>query len=154
MDLRQLRHFIAVADTLHFGRAAARLGMTQPPLSQSIKALEQTLGAELFLRSKRNVSLTAFGRQWLEHVRPAVDAIADLPDIAQRLRNGTVGKLSLAFVSTAEMARSCSSASKTGLCTRRTRSSLSLSKAVKRDRSASTASSAPLSRARSNSAVA
>lgn len=102
MDLRQLKHFIAVADTLHFGRAAARLGMTQPPLSQSIKALEQSLGAELFLRSKRNVALTAFGRQWLEHVRPAVEAIADLPDIAQRLRNGTVGRLSLAFVSTAD----------------------------------------------------
>ena len=102
MDLRQLRHFLAVADTLHFGRAAERLGMTQPPLSQSIMALEKKLGADLFVRSKRSVALTAFGRQWLEHVRPAVDAVADLPGIAERLRKGAAGSLSLAFVSTAD----------------------------------------------------
>jgi len=102
MDLRQLRHFVAVADTLHFGRAAERLGMTQPPLSQSIMALERELGAELFTRSKRNVALTPFGRQWLDHVRPAVEAIAALPDIARRLREGTAGQLALSFVSTAD----------------------------------------------------
>ncbi|HEX7822153.1 MAG TPA: LysR family transcriptional regulator [Sphingobium sp.] len=102
MDLRQLRHFLAVADTLHFGRAAEHLGMTQPPLSQSIMALERMLGAALFVRSKRSVSLTAFGRLWLEHVRPAVQGIAALPDIAQRLRSGLAGRLSLAFVSTAD----------------------------------------------------
>lgn len=101
-DLRQLHHFLAVADTLHFGRAAERLGMTQPPLSQSIMALERTLGAPLFTRSKRNVALTAFGRQWLEHVRPAVAGIAVLPDIARRLLDGTAGQLSLSFVSTAD----------------------------------------------------
>lgn len=102
MDLRQLRHFLTVADTLHFGRAAERLGMTQPPLSQSIMALERELGAALFTRSKRNVSLTAFGRQWLEHVRPAVEAIAGLPEIARRLRSGMAGRLSLSFISTAD----------------------------------------------------
>lgn len=102
IDLRQLRHFLAVADTLHFGRAAERLGMTQPPLSQSIMALERDLGAALFLRSKRNVALTAFGRQWLEHVRPAVEAVAALPDIAQRIRDGSAGRLDLSFVSTAD----------------------------------------------------
>lgn len=102
MDLRQLRHFLAVADTLHFGRAAEQLGMTQPPLSQSIMAIERELGADLFVRSKRSVALTAFGRQWLEHVRPAVAAIADLPGIAQRLRTGLAGRLSLAFVSNAD----------------------------------------------------
>lgn len=102
MELRQLRHFIAVADMLHFGRAAEKLGMTQPPLSQSIIALERELGAELFLRSKRNVALTSFGRQWLDHVRPAVDAIASLPEIARKLRNGSMGNLALSFVSTAD----------------------------------------------------
>jgi len=102
IDLRQLRHFLAVADTLHFGRAAERLGMTQPPLSQSIMALERTLGADLFVRSKRSVGLTAFGRQWAEHVRPAVEIIDVLPGIAERLRTGAGGRLSLAFVSTAD----------------------------------------------------
>jgi len=102
MDLRPLRQFLAVADTLHFGRAAERLGMTQPPLSQSIMALEKALGAALFVRSKRSVALTAFGRQWLEHVRPAVAAVAELPAIAQRLRAGLAGRLSLAFVSNAD----------------------------------------------------
>lgn len=102
MDLRQLRHFLAVADTLHFGRAAERLGMTQPPLSQSIMALERELGASLFIRSKRNVALTAFGQQWLEYVRPAVEGISELPGIAQRLRNGTAGRLRLSFISTAD----------------------------------------------------
>jgi DNA-binding transcriptional LysR family regulator len=101
-DLRQLHHFLAVADTLHFGRAAERLGMTQPPLSQSIMALERSLGAPLFTRSKRNVALTAFGRQWMEHVRPAVAAIAELPAIARRLRDGSAGRLELSFVSTAD----------------------------------------------------
>ncbi len=102
MDLRQLRHFLAVAETLHFGRAAEQLGMTQPPLSQSIIALERELGAALFIRSKRAVALTDFGRQWLEHVRPAVGGITELPGIARRLLAGTVGRLSLSFVSTAD----------------------------------------------------
>lgn len=102
MDLRQLRHFLAVADTLHFGRAAELLGMTQPPLSQSIMALERELGAPLFTRSKRNVALTAFGQQWLEHVRPAVERISELPEIARRLRTGMAGRLRLSFISTAD----------------------------------------------------
>ncbi len=102
MDMRQLRHFLAVADTLHFGRAAERLGMTQPPLSQSIIALERELGASLFTRSKRHVALTAFGRQWLHHVRPAVDAVGRLDGIARDLRMGKAGRLALSFVSTAD----------------------------------------------------
>ena len=75
-EVRQLRHFEAVADTLHFGRAATRLGMTQPPLSQSILALERELGAALFLRTKRSVALTPFGEQWLVHVRAALAGVA------------------------------------------------------------------------------
>lgn len=102
MDIRQLRHALAVADTLHFGRAAERLGMTQPPLSQSILALERELGASLFLRSRRTVALTPFGRQWLDEVRPAVAAIDGLADGARRLLAGQAGRLSLSFVSTAD----------------------------------------------------
>lgn len=102
MDLRQLNHFLAVAEELHFGRAAERLGMTQPPLSQSIMALERELGAALFTRTKRNVTLTPFGRQWLEHVRPAVGAVAELSPMAKRLQEGAVGRLALSFVSSAD----------------------------------------------------
>lgn len=102
MDIRQFRHFAAVAETLHFGRAAERLGMTQPPLSQSILALEKALGAPLFARTKRHVELTPLGRQWLPHVREALMAIDALPDTARRLRDGQTGYLSLSFVSTAD----------------------------------------------------
>lgn len=102
MDLRQLNHFLAVAEELHFGRAAERLGMTQPPLSQSIMALERELGAPLFTRTKRHVALTSFGEQWLAHVRPAVGAVADLAPMARRLREGTAGRLALSFVSSAD----------------------------------------------------
>jgi DNA-binding transcriptional LysR family regulator len=102
LDLRQLRHFIAVAETLHFGRAAERLGMTQPPLSQSIMALERDLGAALFVRTKRVVTLTDFGRQWLEHVRLAVKGITELSDTAERLRTGKAGRLLLSFISIAD----------------------------------------------------
>jgi len=102
VDIRQLRHFVAVADTLHFGRAADRLGMTQPPLSQSILALEQELGQRLFARTKRRVNLTPFGELWLPYVRRALDSVAALPDVAQRLREGEIGRLELSFVSTAD----------------------------------------------------
>ncbi|TAJ69655.1 MAG: LysR family transcriptional regulator [Phenylobacterium sp.] len=102
MDVRQLRHFAAVAETLHFGRAAERLNMTQPPLSQSIMALERELGAPLFIRTKRSVALTPFGEQWLVHVRAVLDELAALPSIANRLRDGEAGRLELSFVSTAD----------------------------------------------------
>ena len=102
IDIRQLRHFAAVARTLHFGRAAEQLGMTQPPLSQSIMALERELGAPLFVRTKRSVALTPFGAQWLTHVRAVLEGVNALPEIAQRLRDGTAGRLAISFVSTAD----------------------------------------------------
>jgi DNA-binding transcriptional LysR family regulator len=102
MDVRQLRHFAAVAQTLHFGRAAEQLGMTQPPLSQSIMALEREIGAPLFVRTKRSVALTPFGAEWLTHVRTVLDTVSALPETARRLRDGTAGRLAISFVSTAD----------------------------------------------------
>lgn len=101
MDLRQLRHFVAVAEELHFGRAAEKLNMTQPPLSQGIKALEAELGLMLFQRTRRSVALTAVGAQWLPYARAVLADAAALPDIAARLSRGEIGVLRLAFVSTA-----------------------------------------------------
>jgi DNA-binding transcriptional LysR family regulator len=102
MEIRPLRHFAAVAETLHFGRAAARLGMTQPPLSQSILNLERQLGAPLFERSKRSVRLSPLGEQWLPQVLAALAAVDELPETARRLRDGQTGYLALSFVSTAD----------------------------------------------------
>lgn len=102
MNLRQLRQFLAVADELHFGRAAERLGMTQPPLSQSIQALEEELGVRLFARTRRSVALTTVGAEWQAHARRLVAEADALPDIARRLARGQLGRLRLAFVSTAD----------------------------------------------------
>ena len=102
MDTRRLRHFVAVAEALHFGRAAERLGMTQPPLSQSIQALERELGGPLFQRTRRSVALTPFGAQWLTYVHAALEGVNALPEIARRLREGESGSLELSFVSTAD----------------------------------------------------
>ena len=99
MELRQLRHFVAVAEELHFGRAAERLHMTQPPLSQSIQALEADLGVQLFFRTKRTVRLTPIGKEWLPYARRVLGDAAGLPELAKRLSRGEVGTLRLAFVS-------------------------------------------------------
>ncbi len=102
LDLRQLRYFVAVAEERHFGRAAVRLAMTQPPLSQQIMALEDTLGAALFARTRRNVELTPVGRDLLPEVRRLLALAERLPALAQSLARGEAGELSLAFVSTAD----------------------------------------------------
>ncbi|CAJ0681109.1 LysR substrate-binding domain-containing protein [Ralstonia mannitolilytica] len=102
MDLRQLRYFVTVAEELHFGRAAERLAMTQPPLSQQIRALEDELGVRLFHRTQRSVALTPVGARWLVEVRRVLAEAGALPALAQRLARGEVGSLSLSFVSTAD----------------------------------------------------
>jgi DNA-binding transcriptional LysR family regulator len=101
-DLRQLRYFITVAEEKHFGRAAARLSMTQPPLSQAIRALEEILGVTLFARTRRSVELTAVGADLLPEVQRLLAAAEGLKPLAQSLARGESGVLSLAFVSTAD----------------------------------------------------
>ncbi|WP_261531184.1 LysR substrate-binding domain-containing protein [Burkholderia multivorans] len=101
-DLRQWRYFVTVADERHFGRAAERQSITQPPLSQAIRALEDALGVALFARTKRSVALTAVGAALLPDVRRLLAAADALPPLARRLARGEAGSLALAFVSTAD----------------------------------------------------
>ena len=100
-ELRQLRHFVAVAEELHFGRAARRLHMTQPPLSQSIANLEDTLGAPLFVRNRRAVHLTPSGSALLPEARRILQDAGALPELVRRAASGETGRLALSFVSTA-----------------------------------------------------
>jgi len=75
LEVRQLRYFVAVAEELHFGRAAARLGMAQPPLSRAIRDLERQLGVALLERTTRQVRLTAAGEVLLRDARTALEAV-------------------------------------------------------------------------------
>ncbi|MTW10896.1 LysR family transcriptional regulator [Pseudoduganella eburnea] len=102
IELRQLRYFATVAEELHFGRAARRLHMTQPPLSQTIMALEEMLGAPLFERNRRGVALTAAGEALLPEARRLLEQSAGLAELVQRAATGASGRLSLAFVSSAD----------------------------------------------------
>jgi len=102
LELRQLRYFVAVAEEKHFGRAATRLHMTQPPLSQTIQALEDMLGTPLFARTKRSVALTPAGLALLPEAQRLLQQAAALPDLARRAASGASGLLSLSFISTAD----------------------------------------------------
>ena len=84
IELRHLRYFLAVADTLHFGQAAERLGMSQPPLSQQIRQLEDLIGARLFVRSHRRVQLTPAGELLQERARAIVQQVETAVDEVQR----------------------------------------------------------------------
>lgn len=101
VEVRQARYFIAVAEELHFGRAADRLSMSQPPLSQAILQLERQLGTTLLNRSSRSVLLTAAGSIFLEQCRMLVGASERAQEAAQMASSGLVGTLRIGAVTSA-----------------------------------------------------
>src|ERR1700761_469700 len=101
MELRHLRYFLAVAEERQFTRAAARLHMQQPPLSQQIQELEQELGFALFLRQPRGVELTAPGEAFAEHARATLRMLEQGVMHARRVALGQVGRVRVALTSSA-----------------------------------------------------
>jgi DNA-binding transcriptional LysR family regulator len=101
VEIRHLRYFVAVAEELHFGRAAQRLGMAQPPLSQQIRRLEQELGVQLLQRTKRRVQLTEPGRAFLDEARKVIAQVGIAVEVAQRTGRGEVGRLAIGFLGAA-----------------------------------------------------
>jgi DNA-binding transcriptional LysR family regulator len=101
-ELRQLRHFVAVAERLHFGRAAADLHMAQPPLSRSIRDLESRLGATLLARTRRRVELTPEGARFLEDAKKLLAQLEGAVLEIGRMAAGDSGRLRLGFVSLAD----------------------------------------------------
>ena len=108
IELRHLRYFVAVAEELHFGRAAARLRISQPPLSQQIQILEQQIGARLLARTNRSVNLTAAGQQFLTDARQILGQVEAAAARAERLHHGETGELRIGFTSSAPFIKSVS----------------------------------------------
>lgn len=101
VELRQLRYALAVADELHFGRAARRLHMTQPSLSRQVRALEQEIGVDLFIRTGRGVELTPAGAEFAPQARRALGLVETAVRRTQEVGQGVTGHVSLGFVATA-----------------------------------------------------
>ncbi|MGC2403584.1 MAG: LysR substrate-binding domain-containing protein [Acidobacteriaceae bacterium] len=101
IELRHLRYFVAVAEELHFGRAAERLHLAQPPLSQQIRKLEELLGYPLFHRTSRSVSLTAAGAVLLQRARRTLRNVQRDIDETRSIGRGDVGSLHIGFISSA-----------------------------------------------------
>lgn len=108
LELRHLRYFIAVAEELHFGRAALRLNISQPPLSQQIRQLEEAVDARLFVRNNRRVELTCAGEQFLKDARGILLQVDQASERACRLHYGDSGELRLGFTSSAPLIKKIS----------------------------------------------
>ncbi|MBW4610943.1 MAG: LysR family transcriptional regulator [Hassallia sp. WJT32-NPBG1] len=101
MELRHLRYFVTLAEELHFGRAAERLHIAQPPLSQQIRQLETELGFELFHRTKRKVQLTEAGQVFLDEVQQIFKQLEQAIQVGRQTSRGEMGQLVVGFVSSA-----------------------------------------------------
>lgn len=101
MELRQLRYYVAVAEELHFRRAAERLHMSQPPLSHQIRLLEQELGVELLTRTRRRVDMTPAGEAFLRDARTVLAELDRATRNAQRIHAGQTGTLRVSFAGSA-----------------------------------------------------
>lgn len=101
MELRHLRYFVAVAEERHFTRAAERLGIRQPPLSQQIRALEDELGTPLFVRLPRGVALTAAGQVFFDDARQILAAAEQAHVRAQRAAAGDLGRIRIGMINSA-----------------------------------------------------
>jgi DNA-binding transcriptional LysR family regulator len=97
IEFRHLRYFLAVTETLHFSKAAAQLGMAQPPLSQQIRSLERMIGYSLFERTTRGVRLTKVGEYFRERAQSTVTKMQDDVEMARRLGSGQEGVLTVGF---------------------------------------------------------
>jgi DNA-binding transcriptional LysR family regulator len=102
VELRHFRYAIAVADTLHFGRAAKLLHISQPPLSQQIRQLEQELGIQLFQRTNRNVTLTKPGEMFIQEARIVLAQAEHATRVAERANDGAAGQLIVAIAGPAD----------------------------------------------------
>lgn len=98
IELRHLRYFVAVAEELHFGRAAERLHLSQPPLSQQIRRLEEILGYPLFTRTSRSVSLTPAGEDFLPRAQRTLRKVQRDMEETRSIGRGEVGSLHIGFV--------------------------------------------------------
>lgn len=105
MEFREIRYFLAVAEELHFGRAAARLNISQPPLTQHIKKLEADLGVRLFDRNRRTVKLTESGKAMVDEARRILGDIDGIRRIVQRTGLGETGMIRAGFMSSAPFAK-------------------------------------------------
>jgi DNA-binding transcriptional LysR family regulator len=103
VELRHLRYFVAVADTLHFGRAAERLHIAQPPLSQQIRRLEAELGVRLLQRTSRRVDLTDAGRLFLVEARRTLAQADRAVKVVVRAHRGDLGRLTIGYMASAEL---------------------------------------------------